>query len=106
MLAEILLKDNEAYCIKQDFGLIINIHFKIMHMNELLKTKFISLLTDASQVTNKEMQNAYGCFMEQIKVVSQSESSCSEIFRMLNITRIELVFLQSLHRYEQGEKCA
>ncbi|WP_462431692.1 hypothetical protein [Bacteroides nordii] len=52
------------------------------------------------------MKTAYGCFAEHMKAVSQSENSCSEIFRMLNITRIELVFMESLYRYEQGGKCA
>ncbi len=78
-----------------------------MLMNELLKTGLFSLLSESSQeVTNEEMKNAYGCFMKQLrKTVSQSESDHSETFRMLNITRVELVFMESLYRYEQGEKC-
>lgn len=74
-------------------------------MNEIPNPKLISLLSDSSQVANEEMQNAYGCFMEQVKIVSQSENDYSEIFRMLNNTRIELIFLQTLHQYGQGEKC-
>ena len=76
-------------------------------MNELLREKLFSLLADASQlVANEEMQNAYGCFMEQVKTtVSQPETDYPEVFRMLNITRIELVFIESLYRNEQGEKC-
>lgn len=74
-------------------------------MNDLLNMKLFDLLSDASRVTNEEMQNAYGCFMEQVRTVSQSEKNHSEVFRTLNFTRIELVFLQSLHRYGQGEKC-
>jgi hypothetical protein len=75
-------------------------------MNELLKERFFSLLSEPSQeVTNEEIPNAYGCFMKRVEAVSQSEKDCSEIYRILNITRIELVFLQSLHRYEQGKKC-
>ena len=38
-------------------------------------------------------------------IVSQPETDYSEVFRMLNTTRIELVAVQALHRYEQGEKC-
>jgi len=76
-----------------------------MLMNELIKTKLFSLLSETSQTTNKEMQNAYECFMEQLKTGSYSENN-SEVFRMLNITRIELVSVRRLHRYEQGEKCA
>ncbi len=76
-------------------------------MNELSKTKLFILLSDPSQEsTNNEMQNAYGSFMEQIEIVSQSENDYSEVFRMLNFTRIELVFLESIHQYEQEKKCS
>ena len=65
-----------------------------------------SLLPEPSQVvTNEEIQNAYGCFMEQLKTVSQSEQDYSEVFQMLNITRVELVFIESLYQYEQRKKC-
>lgn len=74
-------------------------------MNELLKERLFSLLSDASQVANEEIQNAYGCFVEQLRIVSQSEQNYSEIFRTLDITRIELVFMESLHRYGKGKKC-
>lgn len=74
-------------------------------MNEILKTKLFSLLTDTSQVKNEEMQDAYECFMEQLKTVSQSETDYSKIFRMLSITRIELVSARTFHRYGQGKKC-
>ena len=74
-------------------------------MNDLFRERLISLLSDPTQVTNEEMQSAYGCFMEQVNKVSQSEKTYSEIFRMLNITRIELVFIETLYRYGQGEKC-
>lgn len=75
-------------------------------MNELLKSKLFSLLTESSQESTKQkMQNAYGCFTEQVRTVSQSEHTYSEIYRILNNTRVELVFLKSLYRHEQGEKC-
>ena len=74
-------------------------------MNDLLKERLISLLSDSSQVTNEEMQSAYGNFMEQVGIVSQSEKSYAEIHRMLNITRVELVFIESLYQHEQGKKC-
>lgn len=74
-------------------------------MNDLLQTRLFSLLAEPSQVTNPEMENAYGCFMKRVETVSLSEKDYSKIYRMLNDTRIELVFLQSLHRYEQGKKC-
>lgn len=75
-------------------------------MDELLKTRLFSLLSEPSQVTNEEMQSAYGCFTEQVKTESQSEQNYTEIFRILNTTRIEFAFLKSLYRYEQGEKCS
>lgn len=74
-------------------------------MNELLETRLFGLLSESSQVTNHEMKNAYGCFMEQVRTVSKSEQNYSEIFRKLNTTRIELAFLKSLYQYEQEKKC-
>ncbi len=74
-------------------------------MNELLRQRLFSLLSESSPVTKQEIENAYGCFMEQVGTVSQSEQNYSEIFRMLNNTRIELVFIESIYRYEQGKKC-
>ncbi len=74
-------------------------------MNELSRERFIRLLSEPTQVTNEEMQSAYGCFMKRVEIVSQSENSYSEIFRKLNNTRIELVSIETLNRYGQGEKC-
>lgn len=75
-------------------------------MNELLRERLISLLSDASQVANGKMQTAYGDFMKQVKAtVSQSEQNYPETFRILSKTCIELVFVELLHRYEQGGKC-
>jgi len=75
-------------------------------MNELLKSRLFSLLSEPSQqVTNEEMQSAYGNLMKQVVTISQSEKNYSEIFRMLNTTRIELAFLKSLYWYEQEKKC-
>lgn len=76
-----------------------------MLMNEILKMKLFSLLSGTSQVTNEQMQSAYDNFMKGVETVSQSEKDYSKIYRMLNTIRIELAFLKSLHRYEQGEKC-
>lgn len=73
-------------------------------MNELSRERLIRLLSEPTQVTNEEMQNAYEYFMEQLRTASQSEQNYSETFRMLNITRIELVSIKTLHRYGQGKK--
>ena len=75
-------------------------------MNELVKTELFRLLSESSQEnTNEEMQSAYGCFLEQVNKVSQSENKYSKIFRILNITRVELVSIESLYQHGQGEKC-
>lgn len=75
-------------------------------MNELLRERLFSLLAESSQVTNEEMQNAYECFMEQLKTTVRQSENNSDVFRMLKVTRIELVSVRTLHRYEQGKKCA
>lgn len=76
-------------------------------MNELLKMKLFSLLAkDSQEVSNDEMKNAYGNFTEQVKIVNQPENNYLIVFRILSITRIELVFLSKQTQYEQGGKCA
>ena len=77
-----------------------------MLMNDLLKMKFFRLLSETSQtVTNAVMQNAYEEFVKQIVTISSSEDY-SNIFRMLNLTRIEIAPLKELYQNGQGEKCA
>lgn len=75
-------------------------------MNDLLKEKLFSLLSGSSVVTNEEIQNAYGCFMKRVETISQFEKNYSKIYRMLNITRIELIGIELLHQYEQEKKCS
>lgn len=75
-------------------------------MYDFFKMKLFNLLADTSQeVTNDEMQNAYEEFVEYITTISNSEDYAN-IFRMLNLTRIEITPLQTMCRYGQGEKCA
>lgn len=75
-------------------------------MNDLTKSEFFVLINGSSQeITNQEMQHAYEGFMEQVETISQSETTYLKIYRILNNIRIELVFLQTLYRYEQGKKC-
>ena len=77
-----------------------------MPMNDLLRTRFFILLADTSQeVINTEMQDAYGEFVKHIVAISNSEDY-SYIFRMLNLTRIEIAPLKGLYQDGQGEKCA
>lgn len=72
-------------------------------MNELLRERLIGLLSDTSQVTNEEIQSAYGDFIRHVKKVS-SENDYAAIYRKLSNTRIELSALEPLNRYEQEKK--
>lgn len=75
-------------------------------MYDLLEMDFFNLLADASQeVTNKEIQNAYGEFIEQIRIVS-NESDYAATFRYLVAIRIEIASLETTPLYGQGKKCA
>lgn len=75
-------------------------------MYDSFRMKFINLLADTSQeVTNDKMQNAYEEFVEYITTISSPEDY-TNIFRMLNLTRIEIISLQTMYRYGQGGKCA
>ncbi|HCM20975.1 MAG TPA: hypothetical protein DIC46_09440 [Porphyromonadaceae bacterium] len=73
-------------------------------MDKILKLKIFRFLSEySSRVTNEEMKNAYGCFMEQVKTISESGNNFSETFRILNLSCIELVFIES-DQYGQGKK--
>lgn len=75
-------------------------------MNDLLRTRFFILLADTSQeVINTEMKDAYEEFVKHIVTISNSEDY-AHVFRMLNLTRIEIAPLKGLYQYGQGEKCA
>ena len=77
-----------------------------MPMNELLNMRLFGLLSETSQeVTNEELQNAYGEFLSKIEVIS-SEENYSTTYRTLAATRIELASLNISTLYGQGEKCA
>ena len=74
-------------------------------MNDLLQTRIFGLLSGTSQeVTNEEMQNAYGEFIEQIRTVSNG-NDYSTTYRILVATRIEIASLDTIPHYGQGEKC-
>ena len=75
-------------------------------MNELLGMRFLRLLSESSQeVTNEKMQDAYGEFVEQIRIVGDG-NDYSTIYRILTATRIEIASLETATLYGQGEKCA
>lgn len=97
------------YIIQHKIGLTSNYqysHFKIMLMNDLLQTRIFELLFETSQeVTNEEMQVAYGEFLEQIKNISDG-IDYSVIYRTLNATRIEIASLETTPFYGLGGKCA
>lgn len=97
------------YIIQHKIGLTFNYqysHFKFMLMNDLLQTRIFELLFETSQeVTNEEMQVAYGEFLEQIKNISDG-IDYSVIYRTLNATRIEIASLETTPFYGLGGKCA
>lgn len=75
-------------------------------MNDLLQTRIFRLLSETSQeVTNEEMQEAYGEFIEQVKTVSNG-NNYSTTYRILVATYIEIASLKTLPLYGLGEKCA
>ena len=75
-------------------------------MNELLGMRFLRLLSESSQeVTNEKMQDAYGEFVEQIRIVGDG-NDYSTIYRILTATRIEIASLETAPLSGQGEKCA
>ena len=77
-----------------------------MLMDELLNMRLFTLLSEPShEVTNREMQNAYGDFVTQTKNLFQSETEYSEVFRALNHTRIEFDSLGLSPLFGQGKKC-
>ena len=64
---------------------------------------FFILLADTSQeVINTEMQDAYEDFVKQIVTISHSEDY-THVFRMLNLTRIEIAPLKGCIRMGWGE---
>lgn len=74
-------------------------------MNEIFYLKFFRLLSESSQATNEKMQSSYEEFITSITKLSRSEDNYSELFRKLNVTRIELSSLETSIHYEQGKKC-
>lgn len=63
---------------------------------------FFILLADTSQeVINTEMQDAYEDFVKQIVTISNSEDY-THVFRMLNLTRIEIAPLKGCIRMGWG----
>lgn len=74
-------------------------------MNDLLQTRIFGLLSETSQeVSNEEMQNAYGEFVEQIRTVSNG-NDYSTTYRILVATRIEIASLETTPLYGMGGKC-
>ena len=74
-------------------------------MNDLLQTRIFGLLNETSQeISNEEMQNAYGEFI-QVRTMS-NENDYSTIYRILVATRIEIASLETAPLYGQGGKCA
>lgn len=85
----------------KSFYIILTI--KIMLMNVLLNMRMFGLFSETSQeVTNNEMQEAYGEFVEQIRTISNG-NDYSTTYRILAATRIEIVLLETIPLYGQGK---
>lgn len=77
-----------------------------MPMNDLMNTElFVLINEDSHKTTNEQMQNAYGEFIEQIRIVSNG-NDYSTIYRILVATRIEIASFETAPLYGQGGKCA
>ena len=76
-------------------------------MKDLLKTRFVALLSDFSQETvlTNEMKSAYENFKKHLKDVCSSNDRAA-VYWNLSDARVELASLESIIRYGQGEKCA
>jgi len=76
-------------------------------MKDLLKTRFVALLSDSSQETvlTNEMKSAYENFKKHLKDVCRSNDRAA-VYWNLSDARVELASLESIIRYGQGEKCA
>ena len=73
-------------------------------MNDLMKMRIFGLLSGTSeQVSNEEMQEAYGEFVEQIRTVSNG-NDYSITYRILVATRIEIASLETTPLYGRGGK--
>lgn len=78
-----------------------------MLMWNLSMPRMFDLLSVLSKkVSNREMQQAYETFVKEVETLNQPETDFKTIFRILNMTRIELIFLLKQFQCEQGEKCA
>ena len=88
----------------KSFYIILTI--KIMLMNVLLNMRMFRLFSETSQeVTNSEMQEAYGEFVEQIRTISNG-NDYSTTYLILAATSIEIALLKTIPLYGQGKKCA
>lgn len=78
-----------------------------MLMNDLLTTKLFGLMNEESRkITTEQMRQVYETLVKEVKTLNQPETDYPTIFRALNFTRIELVFLLKQFQCEQGKKCA
>lgn len=81
----------------KSFYIILTI--KIMLMNVLLNMRMFRLFSETSQeVTNNEMQEAYGKFVEQIRTISNG-NDYSTTYRILAATCIEIALLETQYLF-------
>lgn len=71
-------------------------------MNDLTTKEFFRLLSEPSQVSNKEIQASYESFVKHIEETSSSETDYSKVFRLLNHSLIEIDSIKASSLYELG----
>ena len=74
-------------------------------MKDLLKTRFVALLSDSSQETTKGMKSAYENFKKHLKDVCSSNDKAAVHWNLSNAC-VEFASLNSILRHGQGKKCA
>ena len=73
-----------------------------MSMNDLTTKEFFRLLSEPSQVSNKEIQVSYESFVKHIEETSSSETDYSKVFRLLNHSLIEIDSIKTSSLYGSG----
>ena len=73
-----------------------------MSMNDLTTKEFFRLLSEPSQVSNKEIQASYESFVKHIEETSSSETDYSKVFRLLNHSLIEIDSIKTSSLCESG----
>lgn len=105
----IALEGNTKYSVKhllidemQDYS---SIQYKVIQKLFPCRKTVRVLFESSQEATNSEMRVAYEEFVKHIVTLSDPEDY-SHIFRMLNLTRIEIASLKEVYQMRAKKKCA